>query len=213
MGYVGVSINYRLLEFDQSEKETTTATPVFPAQIHDCKAAIRWLRANAAAHRVDASRIGVIGGSAGGHLSLLVGLSDSKSDLEGNGGHPNHSSRVHAVVNVFGVTDMAEYHRQTHTRWILRLLLGGTLAEAAKNYQAASPTNYVSRDDPPVLTIHGELDSVVPVSQAKRLDEAMKRVGASHKLVVLKGQDHGPTTMNLQQTQSAIWSFFSQQLK
>jgi acetyl esterase/lipase len=73
-GYVAATISYRLMQFDESKKETTTATPIFPAQIHDAKAAIRWVRANASKYHINPNRIGVTGGSAGGHLSLLVGL-------------------------------------------------------------------------------------------------------------------------------------------
>ena len=105
-GYVAATISYRLMQFDESKKETTTATPIFPAQIHDAKAAIRWVRANAEKYHVDPNRIAVTGGSAGGHLSLLVGLTDSSSNLEGDSGNPDQSSRVQAVVNVFGPTDI-----------------------------------------------------------------------------------------------------------
>ncbi len=93
-GYAAVTISYRLMTFDESQKETTTADTIFPAQIHDAKAAIRWLRANADLYHLDPDRIGVTGRSAGGHLSLLLGLTDAASELEGEGGHPEHSSRV-----------------------------------------------------------------------------------------------------------------------
>lgn len=96
----------------------TTATPIFPAQIHDAKAAIRWVRANAKKYHVDPDRIGVTGGSAGGHLSLLVGLTDPASNLEGNSGNPDQSSRVQAVVNVFGPTDMAFCYEKSSVAWI-----------------------------------------------------------------------------------------------
>ena len=98
-GYVAITISYRLMQFDESKKETTTATPIFPAQIHDAKAAVRWLRANAKKYHVDPDRIGVTGASAGGHLSLLVGLTDPTAKLEGDSGSPDQSSRVQAVVN------------------------------------------------------------------------------------------------------------------
>ena len=97
-GYVAATISYRLMKFDEEKNETTTAAPNFPAQIHDAKAAIRWQRANANNYHVDPDRIGVTGGSAGGHLSLLVGLTDARSNLEGDGGNPDQSSRVQAVV-------------------------------------------------------------------------------------------------------------------
>ena len=138
-GYVAITISYRLMQFDESQKETTTATPIFPAQIHDAKAAVRWLRANAKNYHVDPDRIGVTGASAGGHLSLLVGLTDPAANLEGDSGSPDQSSRVQAVVNVFGPTDMAFCYEKSSVAWIFRLFMGGTPAEAAERYKAASP--------------------------------------------------------------------------
>ncbi len=125
-GYVAATIGYRLMQFDESKKETTTATPIFPAQIHDAKAAIRWLRANATKYHINPNRIGVTGGSAGGHLSLLVGLTDPASGLEGDSGNPEQSSRVQAVVNVFGPTDMVFCYERSSVAWIFRLFMGGT---------------------------------------------------------------------------------------
>ena len=176
-GYVAVTISYRLMQFDEAKKETTTASPIFPAQIHDAKAAVRWLRANADKYHVDPNRIGVTGQSAGGHLSLLVGLTDPQSKLEGESGNPDQSSRVQAVVNVFGPTDMAACYRTSSVAWIFRLFMGGTPDEAAETYTAASPITYVSKDDPPVLTLQGDQDLLVPVEQATALDEKMKSVG------------------------------------
>ena len=190
-GYVAATISYRLMQFDESEKEATTATPIFPAQIHDAKAAIRWVRANAKKYHVDPNRIGVTGGSAGGHLSLLVGLTDPSSNLEGDSGNPDQSSRVQAVVNVFGPTDMTFCHEKSSVAWIFRLFMGGTPSETAERYKTASPLTYVSEDDPPVLTLHGDQDALVPVEQAKKLDEMMKAAGASHTLMVFEGQGHG----------------------
>jgi acetyl esterase/lipase len=183
-GYVAVTIDYRLMKFDQAKKETTTATPIFPAQIHDAKAAIRWVRANAQKYHVNSDRIGVTGGSAGGHLSLLVGLASPTANLEGDSGNPGQSSRVQAVVNTFGPTEMVGCYEKSSVAWIFRLFLGGTPSEAPERYKAASPVTYVSKDAPPILTLHGDKDALVPIEQAKLLDEKMKAVGASHTLVV-----------------------------
>lgn len=190
-GYVAATISYRLMEFDEDKKETTTAEPNFPAQIHDAKAAIRWLRANAEQYDVDPGRIGVTGGSAGGHLSLLIGLTDPESDLKGDGGNPDQSSRVQAVVNFFGPTEIASCHEASVVAWIFRLFMGGTPEEVPETYEPASPINYVSSDDPPVLTLHGDQDTLVPVSQATMLHKKMKESGADHTLMVLDGQGHG----------------------
>jgi acetyl esterase/lipase len=212
-GYVSVTISYRLMKFDEEKKETTTATPNFPAQIHDAKAAIRWMRAHAAKYNVDPNRIGVTGGSAGGHLSLLVGLTDSKSNLEGDGGNPDQSSRVQAVVNIFGPTDMAACHKTSSVAWIFRLFMGGIPGETNGTYKAASPINYVSEDDPPVLTLHGDRDTLVPIAQATTLNEKMKSAGASHTLIVFEGQGHGFRGAFQQKSMTAMWDFFDQHLK
>jgi acetyl esterase/lipase len=212
-GYVAITISYRLMQFDESKKETTTATPIFPAQIHDAKAAVRWLRANAKDYHVNPDRIGVTGASAGGHLSLLVGLTDPAANLEGDSGSPDQSSRVQAVVNVFGPTDMAFCCEKSSVAWIFRLFMGGTPAEAAERYKAASPINYVTADDPPVLTLHGDQDALVPVEQARKLDEKMKAVGASHTQLVFEGQGHGFGGEYQQKAEKATWDFFDKHLK
>ncbi len=212
-GYVAATITYRLMKFDQAKKETTTAQPIFPAQIHDAKAAIRWLRANAAKYHVDPNRIGVTGGSAGGHLSLLVGLTDKNAKLEGEGGHPRQSSRVQAVVNTFGPTEMASAYETSVVAWIFRLFMGGTPKEVPETYKAASPVTYISKDDPPVLTLQGDRDTLVPVAQAKLLDEKMKAVGASHTLKIFPGQGHGFAGKANQEAWQATWDFFDEHLK
>ena len=212
-GYVAATISYRLMQFDETKKETTTATPIFPAQIHDAKAAVRWLRGKAEKYNVDPDRIGVTGASAGGHLSLLVGLTDPAAELEGESGNPAQSSRVQAVVNVFGPTDMKFCHEKSSVAWIFRLFMGGTPDEPGERYQAASPTSYASEDDPPVLTLHGDQDALVPIEQAKILDEKMKAAGAYHTLMVFEGQGHGFRGEHQQEAMNAMWAFFDQHLK
>ncbi len=105
-GYVAVTVGYRLTRPDKEGK----AKYPFPAQIEDCKCAIRWLRANAEKYHVDPNRIGATGGSAGGHLSLLVGVTGSEKKFDGTGGNPDASSQVQAVVNYFGPTDLARMY-------------------------------------------------------------------------------------------------------
>lgn len=212
-GYVAVTISYRLMQFDEAKKESTTAALNFPAQIHDAKAAVRWLRAHADKYHLDAERIGVTGGSAGGHLSLLVGLTDPEAKLEGESGNPDQSSRVQAVVNVFGPTDMAFCYEKSSVAWIFRLFLGGTPTEVPDRYREASPITYVSADDPPVLTLHGDQDALVPIDQAKKLDELMKSAGASHTLMIFEGQGHGFTGEYQERSAKAMWEFFDQHLK
>jgi len=201
------------MKFDEQNKETATADPIFPAQVHDVKAAVRWLRANAQKYHVDPQRIGAVGASAGGHLSLMLGLTDPDDGLEGEGGHPEQSSRVQAVVNIFGPTDMAAGYSKSSVQWIFRLFLGGTPEEAAERYKAASPTTYVTSDDPPVLTLHGDQDLLVNVEQAKILDEKMKAAGAPHTLMIFEGQGHGFQGEHLKKASDAMWSFLDMHLK
>lgn len=212
-GYVAVTVSYRLMNFDLSKKETTTAAPHFPAQIHDVKAAVRWLRANADKYHVDPQRIGVTGQSAGGHLSLMVGLTDVESKLEGNNGNADQSSRVQAVVNVFGPTDMEGCYNTSSVAWIFRLFMGGTPDEVAETYRSASPLTHVSSDDPPTLTLQGAKDRLVPLAQAETLDDKMKSVGADHKLVVYEDQGHGFRGADRQRAVNEMWSFFEKHLK
>jgi len=212
-GYVAATISYRLMQFDADKKETATAEPIFPAPIQDAKAAIRWLRANADKYRVDPDRIGVTGASAGGHLSLLIGLTDADPDFEGDGGNPERSSRVQAVVNFFGPTDAATCYQESVMPWIFRLFMGGTPGEVPETYKTASPITHVSSDDPPVLTLHGDQDVLVPISQAKKLDEKMKQAGADHTLMVLPGQGHDFVGEDQQKALRAMWAFFDRHLK
>jgi acetyl esterase/lipase len=210
-GYVAVTITYRLT---QPDPETKVAKYPYPAQIHDCKCAVRWLRSVAEKYHINKDRIGVTGGSAGGHLSLLVGLADEKAGLEGDSGHSDQSSRVQAVVNVFGPTDLAvAYEDVPQVRDLVKALCGGTPETAAENYKAASPVTYISKDDPPVLTLHGDQDKIVLVSQATLLDAAMKKGGARHELVILKDQGHGFAGDAAKQANDATWAFFDRELK
>lgn len=210
-GYVAVTIDYRLTDPDP---ETHLGKVPFPAQIQDCKCAVRWLRAMSNQYHIDTDRIGVIGASAGGHLALLVGLADESAGLEGEGGHGGNSSRVRAVVNFFGPTDLAKaYDEADAAKGFLKALCQGAPSSSEKLYKEGSPVTYVSKDDPPVLTIHGEKDPLVLVSQAKVLDETMKEVGAQHELLILEGQGHGFSGEAAQRAEEALWSFFDRELR
>jgi len=210
-GYVAATISYRLTEPD---KETGKPKVPFPAQIHDCKAAIRWLRAHAADFKLDPQRIGVMGASAGGHLSLLVGFTSANDGLEGNEGYADQSSRVQAVVNIFGPTDLVkEYETAPGAVGFVKALCDGTPDTAAKNYQLASPVTYITRDDPPVLTLHGDKDKLVPLEQAQILDERMKTIGVKHELVVLTDQGHGFQGDAQEKADKAAWEFLERYLR
>jgi acetyl esterase/lipase len=165
----------------------------FPAQIEDCKAAVRWLRANAAKYNLDPDRIGAAGHSGGGHLSALLGTSGGVQELEGNGDNMSYSSRVQAVCDVSGPSDILRlYHDasdpSTGTKpkaiSYIDALLGGPAEQNKTKAIAASPITYVSKDDPPFLIIHGQKDFGVPVSQAELLAAALKAAGAETTLEI-----------------------------
>ena len=210
-GYVGAAISYRLTQFDPATK---IAKFPFPAQIQDCKCAVRWLRSVAEKYHIDQEKIGVTGGSAGGHLSLLVGMATSENQFDGDGGHAEQSSRVNAVVNYCGPTELvAEYNDIVPVRDFLIALCKGTPEAAADMYKLASPLTYVSKDNPPILTFHGDADDIVPVNQAKVLDEAMKKVGGQHEMIIFSGVGHAINGESGRQAGQAMWKFFDKHLK
>lgn len=210
-GYVAATISYRLT--DAKPKTPATKHPS-PAQIHDCKAAVRWLKSNAAKYQLDPDRIGVIGASAGGHLSLLVGLSDSDDGLEGDPEPNAPSSRVQAVVNIFGPTEMTSHHDGApDVRYLIEGLCGGTPQDVPGKYKAASPITYLSKDDPPILTFHGDADKIVPVQQAELLEKECEAQGVSHELVVFEKQGHGFAPEYWQKVSKQGFEFFDKHLK
>ena len=177
-GYAVASIDYRL-----------TSTAPFPAQIEDCKAAVRWLRANAAKYNLDADRVGVWGVSAGGHLAALLGTSGGVPELEGSGDNMQYSSRVQAVCDVAGPVDLlALTNLGPERRFAIEGLLGG--APEKDKATTASPLHYVSKDDPPFLIVHGESDRVVPVEQSQRLYEELRKAGVNATLKILPQVGH-----------------------
>ncbi|MFC1954575.1 alpha/beta hydrolase fold domain-containing protein [Chloroflexota bacterium] len=182
-GFFGVSINYRLSGVAQ-----------FPAAIEDSKCAIRWLRANSDKYNIDPDRIGVWGSSAGGHLSMLVGTADESAGLEGSGGWEGVSSRVQAVCSYFGPGDFVSWFEgadQLRNITAEFNFLGGTILEKPDVYKLASPFTHVTGDDPPLLMVHGSLDSVVPFSQSKIMHQAYKQSGLDVTLVEVTGASHG----------------------
>lgn len=193
--YAGASVGYRLTDEAQ-----------WPSQIHDCKAAIRWLRANAKEHGFDPDKIAVWGTSAGGHLVSMLGTSGGVKELEGAlGSHTDTSSRVTCVVNYFGPEDFQTMVTQESTidrttkDYPEALLLGGRVQDVPEKAKQASPITWVSSDDPPILTAHGTKDPLVPFAQAQELDAAMKKAGAKHLLIEMTGAGHGFGSQELDQ--------------
>ncbi|MBN1676895.1 MAG: alpha/beta hydrolase [Kiritimatiellae bacterium] len=185
-GYCGVSIEYRLSQ-----------EAIFPAQIHDCKCAVRFLRAHAQTYRIDPNRIGAWGSSAGGHLVALLGTSGGVAELEGNGGWPDFSSRVQAVCNWFGPSDFLRMddggHGMRHNAPDSpeSQLIGGPIQENKDKVAKANPMTYIDSGDPPFLTMHGELDKTVILNQGELLHAALQKAGVESTLYVVKGGGHG----------------------
>jgi acetyl esterase/lipase len=209
-GYVAVTIDYRLTQPDAQGK----AKYPFPAQLEDCKCAVRWLRANADKYHVDPHRIGATGESAGGHLVLLLATTGGNKEFEGTGGNPDVSSQVQTVVNWFGPTDLAKmYGYNKGVDPLLKTLVGGTPEQVPEQYKTTSPVTYVSKETCPILTLHGTADKLVPVDQAAEFDAAMKKAGATSVLVIMKGIGHGFGGKVRRQADDDTFAFFEQHLK
>ena len=187
-GFVGVSITHR-----------TSDIAVFPAAVHDCKAVVRWLRANAKKYNIDPNRIGVTGFSSGGHLAALLGTSGGDGFLEGSEGNLGYSSRVQAVVDHFGPTDFMRMNDGKQVAGAMdhfapdspeSLFLGGPLKERADLARLANPLTYIDAGDPPTLIAHGEKDRLVPIEQSEILYEALRKAGVPAEFVRVKNADH-----------------------
>jgi acetyl esterase/lipase len=201
-GYVAISPQYRFCP-----KVT------FPAQVHDVKAAVRWLRAHKDEYRIDPDKIGAVGFSAGGHLSLMLGLTGPDDGLEGDVSPGAPSSKVQAVVNYFGPTDLKADDLPDATKPLVRDFLGGTPAEKPEAAAKASPLTFVTPDDAPVLTFQGTKDNLVPFNQAEKLTAAMTKAGVPGRTELLIGKGHGWGNPEMAHTLAETFTFFDRHLK
>jgi acetyl esterase/lipase len=202
-GYAVASVNYRL-----------SYQAVFPAQIEDCKAAIRWLRANAKKYNLDGDHMGVWGASAGGHLGALLGTSGDVKELEGQGGNLDQSSRVQCVVDWYGPTDftqMGGFHDDPRSPE--SQLLGGPVQENKARAAKANPITYVSSDDPPFLIMHGDRDAAVPYHQSELLVAALKKAGVEVTFLTIKEGGHGGAGFQSRENRRRIDAFFDKHLR
>jgi len=172
-GYVVMSIDYLLSDKKQA---------VWPTNLWDCKTAVRWLRVNAPRLGVDADRIGVMGGSAGGHLAAMVGLTRPEDGLDPVAPFGEISCRVKCCVDFYGIADVPTYHDAT--------MLGKTFAAAPELYRLASPVTYVRSNSLPVLICHGTADTTVNPKQSELFDVTLTRAGVTHHLEVIPGAVH-----------------------
>lgn len=207
-GYAVASISYRL-----------TDKAIFPAQIHDCKAAVRWLRANAAEFGYRTDRIAVAGSSAGGHLAALMGTSGGVKELEGTvGGNLDQSSRVDAVIDFYGATDFVlrsktQPHRANKKGSVVYLLLGGGADQKVELAKQASAAFHVTKDDPPFLVFHGDNDRTVLPDQSERIRDVYTKAGLSIDLHVLKGSGHGGDEFYTGERRDIIRAFLAEHLR
>lgn len=202
-GFFTCSINHR-----------STSEAPHPAQIHDVKAAVRWLRANAAEYNIDPNKIGVWGHSSGGHLAALLGTSYDIPELEGESGNPGFSSRVQAVCTSAGPTDLLQmggWHDAPNSPEAS--LVGAKYHRDRPDVATElNPITHIRHDAPPFLIVHGDLDEIVPVNQANLLFDALSDVS----YIRVKNGDHDDYNgggMTMEEILPAILAFFTKHLK
>jgi acetyl esterase/lipase len=204
-GFVVASINYRL-----------STEAVFPAQIFDCKAAIRFLRANARQFGIDPSRIGVWGDSAGGQLAALLGTTNGRAEYEGTEGNAKFSSDVQAVCDWFGPSDFLQAADQSpQSAAAIKQLLGGVGTSVASTARFASPAQQVlpRQSLPPFLIMHGDQDPLVPAHQSRVFYQKLKLVGANAQLVILAHSGHGYGWFKSRDDITIVYDFFDRSFR
>lgn len=186
-GFAIASVDYRL-----------STQAVFPAQVHDIKAAIRFLRANADLFHLNTTKIAIIGSSAGGHLAALVGVSNGSQELEGKvGENLDQSSDVQTIVSYYGASNLETILSQSTPKGrdfripALKLLLGDTPDKKPELAKLASPVTHLDKSDPPLLLIHGDADPQMPPQQSQELAKAYESLGLPVTLILLPGSLHG----------------------
>jgi acetyl esterase/lipase len=209
-GYAVAAFNYRL---SQEAK--------FPAQIHDAKAAVRWLRRHAGEYGLDAGRIAAWGASAGAHLAALLGVSAGVKDLEGPEHGPEISTRVQAVVDFFGPTDFLQMdahalpggQRHNPADSPESQLIGGPIQEHPDKVARANPVTWVTREAAPFLILHGERDPLVPVHQSELLFEALRKAGVPVIFYKIAGAGHGGPEFQGPVARAMVLAFLDEHLK
>ena len=202
-GYVAVTVEYRL-----------APKYPFPAAIHDVKASVRWLRANAAKYHINPDRIGTMGGSAGGHLAHFLGVTGDIKEFEGDEGNLDHSSKVQCVVSYFGPTDFTKsYGKSVDAAEVLPLFLGGDLAHERRKHIVSSPLYWVTPHAAPTLCLHGTKDNYVAIEQAEWIVEKLKAAEVEAQLISYEGAGHGFGGEVAKKADEAMIVFFDAHLK
>ncbi|HWB96874.1 MAG TPA: alpha/beta hydrolase [Bryobacteraceae bacterium] len=202
-GYVAATTDYRLAPGAQ-----------FPAAVNDVKAAVRYLRANAERLGIDPSRIGTMGGSAGGHLALFLGVTGGVAQFEGDGPNRSQSSRVSCVVSYFGPSDLTKsYGRSVDAAEVLPLFLGGDVQHARLRHIQASPLYWVTPEAAPTLAIQGTKDRYVNYEQSVWIIDRLLASGVEAELETIPGADHGFKGADAERAEQRMIEFFDRHLK
>jgi len=200
-GYVAATVSYRL-----------APKHVFPAQVEDCKCAVRWLRSVAKERNIDPDRIGAVGMSAGAHLAMMLGTMGASDGLEGEGGNGERPSQVQAVVSFVGPCNLVGEYPDISTQ-ILERFLGGKPQDKQAECKQASPITYVTSDDAPMLLFFGTKDPLVPYDQAFQMTKALTDAGVPARVELLIGAGHGWGNPDMQRSFDETWSYFDRYLK
>ncbi len=200
MGWAAVNVEYRMASASKA-----------PGAVEDCRCALRWVVRNAKTYHIDPTRLVVTGHSAGGHLSLTTGMLNDSDGLDNNcpGEDKEASPRVAAIVNWYGISDVAdllagENRKSYAVAWF------GSLQDKQEIARRVSPLTYVRKDNPPIITIHGDTDPVVPYSQAVRLQQALDKAGVPNELFTVKGGGHGQfSDEDNRKAYDAVWKFLA----
>ncbi len=202
-GYVAATADYRLSPRNQ-----------FPAAVEDVKAAVRFLRANAAKYNIDANHIGALGGSAGGHLVLMLGLTAGVAEFEGSGPNRKQSSAVQCVVDEYGPTDFTQsYSKSVDAAEVLPMFLGGDLDRERLAHIRSSPLNWVTPNAAPILAIHGTADPYVAYEQSLWLVERLIAAGVPAELETIGGAGHGFKGADAERADVRALAWFDKYLK
>ncbi|MAS96128.1 MAG: lipase [Verrucomicrobiales bacterium] len=203
-GYVCMSINYALAK---------TGSPTFPTNIQDCKRAVRWLRKNADRFQLDTEHIGAIGGSAGGHLTALLAVSGPEVGLDPEE-DADYSCRIQAAVPMYPHCASTWEGKVPPMPYTNLPMFTKSLTEAPDLWDSASPIKQLSKDDPPMLILHGTADTTTPLRQSTLFNEEAKRIGVPSELIIIEGAPHSfhlqPKQQDLRQE---VIGFFDTHLK